>query len=88
MKASLGEVSSSQVSFGKIGLGTVDPSKISPTEIWPYLRMRRSPLIPDRYSLLACGRVIDLPWLILPLLDCARECAFVRYSLYPSGRYT
>jgi hypothetical protein len=51
VKASLGEISSSQVSFDKIGLGKVDPSKVSPTEIWSYLRMRRTPFIPDRYSL-------------------------------------
>ena len=51
VKASLGEVSSSKVSFDKIGLGEVSPGKVSPTEIWPYLRMRRSPLVPDRYSL-------------------------------------
>ena len=51
VKASLGEVSSSEVSFDKIRLGEIGPGKVSPTEIWPYVRVRRSPLIPDRYSL-------------------------------------
>lgn len=47
MKARLGEVSPSKVSFDKIRLGEVGPGKVRPTEIWPYLRMRRSPLVPD-----------------------------------------
>jgi hypothetical protein len=51
MKASLVEVSSSKVSFDKIGFGEVSPGKVSSTEIWLYRRVRRSPLVPDRYSL-------------------------------------
>ena len=51
VKARLGEISTSKVSFDKIRLGKVGPGKLSPTEIWPYLRMRRPPLVPERYSL-------------------------------------
>jgi len=63
VKARLGEVSPSKVSFDKIRLGEVGPGKVRPTEIWPY--SPDAPLSIGSRLILpagAAGRVIDLPW--------------------------